>query len=81
MKSGRTGFRTWLRRRREGEGETAAFIRAARSDPRFPDARRFEEVENYVRPRAGWEAEEVVDAARRVWQEFDGSSRQPTASK
>jgi len=68
------GFRDFIRTCRVTDTPRGDFIADARADPRLPDAKRWSELETYLRLQAD-ACPEAIRQAKRLWKEFERRER------
>ena len=66
----RADFREFISTRRVTDNRRGDFIADARADPRLPDAKRWSELETYLRVQ-GNACSEAIRQAKRLWIEFE----------
>lgn len=66
-------FREYIAHRRKGDNPQGDFIGDARRDPRFPDVQSWPDLRLHLASRGA--CEEVVAAARLVWQGYRAALR------
>lgn len=73
-----TTFRDYVRGRRKTDTPAGDFVADLKSDSKFPDAKSWNDVENYLRSHGACEA--AVNAGKSVWRGYRAAVRRLAAT-